>query len=409
MGSMHVNIPESTARVCLVWQHRIIPETRVGREIEALAEAGHEVDVICLRGAGQPAFERSGRVRFRRIALKGARGGIVRDVVEHVAFFALVAVLLSVRQPRRHYAVIQIQSVPETLVFAAIVPRLLGARVVLDLLEPMPEFFSSRFEVSLDHPMVRVARRLEQASIRFADAAITCTTLMRDAFTARGASKDKVQVIHDGADERVFTPDGQMASDSSDGRFTLICHGTVEERYGLDTVIRAVALLKDELPGLRFEIVGQGSYLPILEQLALDLGVADNVYFSREFLPGPDLVAALAAADVGVVAMKRDAFRDLTLCAKLFDFISMRKPTIASRTRSVEKYFDESCLRFFTSDDPVDLARAIRELHADPELRRGMVERATLAGDPYRWPHERERYLAIIERQIERARPVPHR
>jgi glycosyltransferase involved in cell wall biosynthesis len=177
----------------------------------------------------------------------------------------------------------------------------------------------------------------------------------------------------------------------------------VEERYGLDTVIRAVALLKPELPGLRLQILGKGTYLPALEELARELGVEDRVYFSRGFVPTPELVDALAAADVGVVAMKRDAFRDLTLCGKLFDFITMRTPTITSRTRSVEEYFDESSMRYFESGDHHDLARAIRDLHADPELRRSMAEHAAAAAEPYRWPHQRERYLRVVEREIERA------
>jgi glycosyltransferase involved in cell wall biosynthesis len=392
------------ARFCIVWQHRILPETRVGRQIEALAEAGHEVDVICLGGSGEQRFERRGSVTYRRLS-QHRLGGFARSVVESIAFFVVVTLLLSVRQIRRGYSVIQIHSVPDALVFAAIGPRLLGARVVLDLHEPIPEFFASRFKTGLEHPIVRAIGRLEQASIRFADAAMTCTTLMRDAFTSRGAPEDKLNVIHDGADERVFKADGRVAGGGREGSFTLICHGTVEERYGLDTVIRALALLKPELPGLRFEILGQGSYLPVLEELARELGVSDRVYFSRQFVPGPVLVDAIAAADLGVVAMKRDEFRDLTLCAKLFDFITMRKPTIVSRTRSVEEYFDDSSLRFFTSDDAVDLARAIRELHADPELRRAMTERATVAGEPYRWPHERQRFLRIIEGEIQRARP----
>jgi glycosyltransferase involved in cell wall biosynthesis len=212
-------------------------------------------------------------------------------------------------------------------------------------------------------------------------------------------------VVHDGADEQVFRRDGLAASNGSTGSFTLICHGTVEERYGLDTVIRAVALLKPQLPVLRFQILGQGSYLPALEELARELGVEDSVYFSRRFVPTPALVRAIAAADAGVVAMKRDAFRDLTLCGKLFDFITMRTPTIASRTRSVQEYFDDSCLRYFTSGDADDLARAIRELHGDPRLRSEMAERAAAAGEPYRWPHQRERYLKVVEGQIERARP----
>src|ERR671925_1834602 len=58
------------ARVAIVWQHRIIAETRVGREIGALAEAGHEVDVICLRAPGEARFERRGPVTFRRLSLQ---------------------------------------------------------------------------------------------------------------------------------------------------------------------------------------------------------------------------------------------------------------------------------------------------------------------------------------------------
>ena len=392
------------ARVCIVWQHRILAETRVGREIEALAEAGHEVDVICLRGPGEPRFERTGPVTFRRLS-QHRLGGFARSVAQSVAFFAVVTLLLTVRQVRRGYSVIQVNSVPDTLVFAAIGPRLFGARIVLDLNEPMPEFFASRFKIGLGHSIIRAIGRLEQASIGFADAAMTCTTLMRDAFISRGAPHAKLHVVHDGADERVFKADGRPAGDGPEERFTLICHGTVEERYGLDTVIRALALLKPELPGLRFEILGHGSYLPALEELARELGVSDSVYFSRRFVPAPVLIEAIAAADLGVVAMKRDAFRDLTLCAKLFDFITMRKPTIVSRTRSVEEYFDDSCLRFFTSDDATDLAGAIRDLHADPGLRRDMVDRAAMAGEPYRWPHERQRYLGIIEGEIQRARP----
>jgi glycosyltransferase involved in cell wall biosynthesis len=393
------------ARVCVVWQHRILPETRVGREITALAEAGHEVDVICGRDGDQPRFERLGAVTFRRLSLRRRRGSFARDLIEHLGFFAVVTLLLGIRQLRRRYAVVQVNSVPETLVFAAIVPRLLGARIVLDMLEPTPEFFESRFGIGSRHPVVRVLAALEQGSIRFADAVITCTTLMRDAFTARGAKPGKVQVIHDGPDERVFKPGGHASGNGAAGPFTLICHGTVEERYGLDTVIRAIALVKPQVPGIRFRIVGEGSYLPALEELARELDVEESIEFTRAFVPAADLVEAIATADLGVVAMKRDAFRDLTLCAKLFDFVVMQKPTISSRTRSVERYFDESALGFFAAGDPVDLARAIRELHADPDRRRSLADNAALTAEPYRWPHERERYLGIIEGQIERARP----
>jgi glycosyltransferase involved in cell wall biosynthesis len=180
----------------------------------------------------------------------------------------------------------------------------------------------------------------------------------------------------------------------------------VEERYGLDTVIRAVAILREEIPELRFEVYGDGSFLGQLHGLVAELGVEDRVSFSGGFVPEAQLVQAIAAADIGIVAMKRDAFRDITLAGKMFDYIAMRKPLAVSRTRSVLQTFGSSCFELFDSDDPEDLARAIRTLHADPERRQRLVRRAAEVAEPYRWTHQREVYRNMVERLLEPRRPA---
>ena len=76
----------------------------------------------------------------------------------------------------------------------------------------------------------------------------------------------------------------------------------------------------------------------------------------------------------------------------------MRRPVIVSRTASVEAYFDESCFQLFDSEDDRDLARAIRELHAEPGLRERLVSRAAEVNEPYRWPRQRELYRHVVER-----------
>jgi hypothetical protein len=115
-------------------------------------------------------------------------------------------------------------------------------------------------------------------------------------------------------------------------------------------------------------------------------------------VPMEELLRAMAAADAGVVAVRRNIFRDLTHCNKMFDFITMRKPALVSRTRSVEAYFDDSCFQMFTSGDEVDLARAINELYREPGLRDRLVLNALRANEPYRWPHQRALYLEAVER-----------
>jgi len=386
------------ARIGVIRQFYFPCDTRVRREVHALASAGHEVDVICMRRPGQPLYERSGSVAVYRVPLVHKRGGPLRYLFEYLGFPLAAFLYAGALALRRRWDVVQVNTLPDWLVFAAIVPRLLGARVLLDLHECMPEFFATKFRASPSHPAVRLLARLEQASIRFADLAITCTEQMREAFIARGAQGEKIEVILNSADEEIFDPQRYPPTGSGPDRFVLLSHGSIEERYGLDTAIRAVARLAGEIPGLRLEIFGEGAYLEELQELAAQLGIEDRLFFSDGLVPLDDLLRAIAAADAGLVAMKRDSFRDLTHTNKMFDFISMRRPVIVSRTASVEAYFDESCFQLFDSEDDRDLARAIRGLHADAGLQERLVRRAAEVNEPYRWPRQRELYRHVVER-----------
>ena len=391
------------ARVCVVRQFYVPDDPRVSREVGALLQAGHEVDVLCLRKKGQPLRERRDGLVVRRVPIEHRRGGPLGYVVYYGAFLLIATVLVGLLHLRRRYDVVQVNTVPDTLVFAALVPRLLGARVLLDLHESMPEFYMTKFGVGPRHPVVRLVARLEQASIRFATEAITCTEQQRETFIARGATRTPITVVLNSADEELFDPSRYPRPAGDAGRFTVVCHGTIEQHYGLDTLVRATALLKDRLPGLQAEIYGDGGYRDEVRELIAALGVEDRVRLSDGRVPYEELLPALARADAGVVAMKRDAFRDLTHCNKMYDFIAMRRPAIVSRTRSVEAYFDQDSFGWFAADDAEDLARAIQELHADRERGERMAQHAAKVAEPYRWPRQREVYLGVVERLLRAA------
>jgi glycosyltransferase involved in cell wall biosynthesis len=371
----------------------------VRREVLALVDEGYEVDVVCTRRPGEPARERNGRLRVYRIPIWHRRGGLVGYLAEYSLFFLAATIVAGILSLVRRYRLVQVHTLPDSLVFAAAIPRLRGARVLLDLHECMPEFFATRFGLQPQHPMVRAIGLIEQAAIRYADRVITCTEHMRAAFVARGALPGAVDVILNASDEGVF--DSKLHPERApDGNFVLVCHGALETRYGLDTVIRAVSLLSAELPGLALDVFGEGTERANLQRLAADLGVADRVRFSDGFVPMDELVSAIARADAGVVAVKRDAFRDLTHCNKMYDFIAMQRPVLVSRTESTSAYFDESCFAWFEGGDAEDLARTIRRLHDEPEWRQHLVANAARSSEPYRWPHQRRAYLASVRRTV---------
>ena len=396
------------ARICLIRQGKFPLDPRLVNEVEAMMALGHEVDLICLRDRGQPAIERLGRLRIRRLPVPHQRGGALSYLMEYGAFLIAAGMVASWGQLRRRYAVVQVNTLPDALVLAALGPRLLGARVLLDLVESMPEFVATKFRVGMGHPAVRLTARVEQASIRFADFAVTCTPQMREGFIARGAPAEKLAIVMNSYGLQ-FADDPRPAGpvkDEQDPSFVLICHGTIEERYGLDTLVRAADLLRDDIPGLRVQIIGDGTFRPALIALRDQLGLQEQVSISTGWLTMDALLGAIGAADVGVVSSKRDICRDLVLCTKMFDFIGMRKPIVISRTRAVEENFGESCLAMFTADDPLDMARAIRRLHADAGLRRRLADEALRKSQIFRWQEQRARYQGVLTSLVD-GRPRP--
>ena len=394
-------------RICVIRQLYYDNDPLLRREVDALLGDGFEVDVLCMRRSGEARFERTGALTIRRLPLSHVRGGMRRYLYEYGAFLVLAGAYLSALHIRRPYDLVQVNTPPDSLVFAAIVPKLTGTPVLLHLAEAMPEFFSSKFKTSLTHPAVRMLGSVERLSVAFASQAITCTEQMREAFVRRGSDEGRIDVVLNASDEKVFDPERFTVPPRSDGKFVLICHGTMEERYGLDTLIEAVALLRDEIPALAVQLIGGGTYRPYLERLAALRQVDDRVSFSMGWVSLEDLVRAIAAADAGVVAMKRDAFRDITHCNKMFDFVTMRKPALVSRTSAVQAYFGDDSFEMFDSGDPADLARGIRSLYHDPERRAQLVARAAARNERYRWPRQRVQYLRTIRLALQRsARPT---
>jgi glycosyltransferase involved in cell wall biosynthesis len=384
------------ARVCIIRQYHYPLDPRVRREAAALEGLGHEVDIICVRRAGEPRREQRGLVSVYRLPLSRRRGGGLRYVFDYGVFLLAAAFVVTLLHVRRRYDLIQVNSMPDVLVFAALGPRMLGrTRVLLDLHECVPEFFATKYGLAPGHPAVRLIARAEQVSIRFADLALTCTDQMREAFISRGAQPDRIKVVLNSADEEIFDRVRYPPAPRDPERLVLLCHGSVEQLYGLDTVIRAVSLLKDELLNVAVQIIGDGSYLNELRQLAAELKLGDSVYFSGAFVPLPELMTAISSAGAGVVANRRDAFRDLTHCNKMYDFIAMHKPVICSRTRAVEAYFDEDCFQYFVAGDDQDLARAVRELYNEPAMGERRARRAAEVCEPYRWEHQRRVYQAM--------------
>lgn len=397
--------------VCILRHSSYPAELNVRREAEALFKDGYEVHVICLREEAQAARETISGIQVRRLPVRHRRGKIARYLFEYNAFFILASIELLRLRLRRRLRAIQVNTMPDYLVFAALIPRLLGAKVILHLHEPMPELFATMFPQRRYAWLRTLIRWSERLSLAFADRVLTVTNEMRENVSRRGADASKITVIVNVPDDDLVRLPRQvpvaaqaMANPAGDRQNTLrvLCHGSIEERYGFDLVVRAVASLAPEIPGIEFRFMGKGGFVAEVLSLAKELKVDARVEYLG-FVPFETMIAEILAADVAVVPMRRNPYSVLVHTNKMFEYLALERPIVASRLDSVAAYFPDDAIMYFNPDDDADLARRLREIFTEREAAANRVRTATAIYESYRWTVERRKYLAVYDSLLDGA------
>jgi glycosyltransferase involved in cell wall biosynthesis len=386
-------------KICILRHSKFPPDATVMRELNCLLDAGHEVDVICLRHAGQAALETyRDKGRFIRIPLEHKRGGIFRYVMEYMISFVMMTVLVAILHARRRYDCVQVNTMPDFLVFAACIPKLFGAKVLLHLHEPTPELWMTKFGFGQSHPLFRLQVMLEQWAIRYADMALTVSDSLKARYGERGASLSKITVLPNVCDERYekTLPSRQPVKD---GHFRLLTHGLIEERYGHELALQAVKSLEQEIPMLRYRIPGEGEYAPAVASRIRELQLDGRVTMEG-WVPFEDLIQFLHECDAGIVPMQRSPYSELIDTCKMYEFIALRKPVIVSRLPTVEAHFDDSCVMFFEPGNASDLARCIRQLHGDERKRKELADNAFRRYEKLKWSVTKRDYLDVLENLV---------
>lgn len=383
------------SRVCIVRRDYYPQSPHVHRDAQALAADGFGVDVVCLRRPGQKAYEKLDGVGIYRLPIAKRRAGLFRYLFEYSAFFLLTFLTLTYLSLRRRYDSVEVDSMPDFLVFAAIVPKLRGTQVVLYLFECMPEMFAYDFSVSSSHPIVRALRFIEGRASRFADRVIYCGPGYREIQEPRAGKPVQGTVVLNVPVESIFSAERVTPSNGSinGGRFRVMTHGSLLERYGVSTIIKAVPLLTQRIPNLEVMIVGDDEHRPVLEQLTRELGVEQFVNFTGRvpLVEVPDLISK---SDVGVAAF----LHDCGLAWKLFEYMAMQRPIVHSATKFTMDFCRNDEVLFFTPGDERELADRLLWLHDNPEGRMATVERANRLYERGRWSITRERYLDVYRR-----------
>lgn len=378
-------------------------DPRVRREAESLLAAGRPVDVFALRRPGDEERGTVAGVTVHRLDVQRHQGaGLLTYLREYLSFFVRAGLALVRAHVPRRYALVQVHSLPDFLVLAALPLRLTGVPILLDLHEAMPEFFRSRFPRA-SNPIVHGMLELqERIAIAAASRVLTVNDSLRRRLVERGVAPAKVAVVRNSPSlVRFDAAAWPVRPFMADGVLRIVYAGALTPTYELETVIAALAELRRRRPGLElaFDLYGRGDSADRLAELAREAGLAEVVRFHGR-IPIEDVPAAIAAADVGVAPTRQDRFTDASLSTKLFEYAAMGKPVVASRLPLVESSFAPGTVWTYTPGDAADLVAALLRVVDDPAARVEAVERTSALVRETGWEREAPEYVAIVEALI---------
>ena len=390
--------PAGGLRVCMVHHSDFHVDSRIQRQARALAERGDEVHLVCL---SDPGVEHVGlgRIVLHRVGGQKAGGG-VRGYVGGYARFLLGAMRqVTALDHRGRLDLVEAHNMPDILTAAAIVPRLRGTPVILNVHDTFPELFATKFEREAGHPAVRAVYVQERLAAAMADRVITVTETFRDVLDRRGIGDGRITVVMNAPDERAFGPARTPRELPADGPVRVLYHGGLAPRFGADVLVQAAAQLDVERP-VEVRICGTGDE-DRLRVAALAREIApDRVDVAPEVVPFADIPAELEAAHIGVVPTIRDGFTEMLLPVKLLEYVHMGLPAVSSELPGIRRHFGDDDLLFTPPGDAAALAAAIRGVIASPDRSRERALSASRRLTGFAWAGQRDGYLALVDELV---------
>jgi glycosyltransferase involved in cell wall biosynthesis len=369
-------------------------DPRVIREAEAAVDAGFDVDCLALRKDGTPPTEVVRGVRLIRLNQTKYRGGShLRYLIEYGKFFFRCLAKTTSLFFKRRYAVIHVNNMPDFLVFSTIVPRLFGTKVILDIHDPMPNTFASKFKGRENGFGYRALLWQERLSAAYCDRVITVHHPVKNGILMKhGLADDSIEVIANFADDKLFP----LREDFSiEGKIRFVFHGTILERSGLQMLMTALTQVRHQ-DRISVKIIGEGDFSQALKGMIQSLNLGHMVDFDNHAYPVHSIPERIADCNVGLVPLEISSVTDYALPLKLIEYISLGLPVVTVRNNAISYYFSEEDCIFFEWNDPCSLSAALDRIAENPEILLCYRKRSVALRGRFSWAGEKKKYVALL-------------
>jgi glycosyltransferase involved in cell wall biosynthesis len=371
-------------KICMIAYSNFSTDSRIRRESESLAEHGNEVNFLVLTEEDDPKRYKMNGVNIIELKMKKHQAKKSSSYfLPYLKFLGLAFWYCSKLFLRRKADVVHVHNMPNFLVFAAILPRLFGKKIILDIHDSVPETYGGKFG-RMPKALHMLFCLEESLCCSFANKLICVNDIQKEKLLSRGIPATKICVVLNVPDHKIFKYE-KRRNDNHKKTFNLVFHGTVDKILGIDLAIETVSRLVRDIPGIQLHILGKGRNLEEFEKLAEKLGVKDRVHFSKKSYPVESLPNLLENMDLGIVPNRRNIATELMLPVKMMEYVAMGVPVVSARLKAIEHYFSDNMVTYFEPESLESMANAIMELYHNETKRLDQVVSARKFIEKYGW------------------------
>jgi glycosyltransferase involved in cell wall biosynthesis len=400
----------SGRRVLIIVQNLPVPfDRRVWLEAASLTEAGYAVSVICPKAKGYNAsFETLEGIDIYRYGLPIEARGAIGFVAEFAwCFLRTFVKSIRVALAGRGFDVIHACNPPETFWLLGRFWRLFGKRFLFDHHDLSPEMYAAKFGRD-SGPMYKGLVFLEHMTFKSAGVVITTNDSHKQIALARGGlAPEDVFIVRSGPDVDRFKVYPADATWKKGKPFLLAYLGEMCKQDGVDHLVRAVRILREDLKrdDVHAIFVGGGPEQPVIRAYADEQGIGDICTFTGR-ISDDDLCRILSSADLAVDPDPKTNWSDKSTMNKIMEYMFFGLP-IVCYDLTEHKVSAQDAALYVQANSERALAEGIRSLLDDPVRRACMSEYgAKRVREKLVWQHSVPSLLRAYDAIFARVQPL---
>jgi len=364
-----------------------LTDARVRREAETIASLpDYRVSVFVLKEHAEANTYILDGVEVVELNVAKYRGkNTMKYLVSYIVFLMHAFLKCTGKYMSNTLDLVHVHNMPNFLVFAAIIPRLFGIKVILDIHDILIETYASKFN-GFSNRLFKYGLHVEEWICCKLASRIICTNhLQYQTLVDRGIAVKKLMVLMNLPDPAKFCMNGEKRNPMNQRGFRLVYFGTITKRLGIDLAIRAVNEIRAKIPGLQFYIYGSGEDRDEFLELSRQLNLDAIVHFSEHAVPLEEIISIVKSMDLVIVPNRKNVATEQMLPVKMLEGLALGIPVVVPRLKPIEYYFTGEQVFFFEPENVQSLAMTIAQAYQDRIGRDDKMKNAKKFFEKYAW------------------------